>query len=201
MTISAPNFTRLQDGIKSVDDLRVRGPLNVALAYLSGSLVTQLNTHFGAVSTSISNHISVYASTRPTFQAHKNAVNQVSVSSATNVAVTFGTEEWDTGGFFSSSAWTPPAGKHRLSLSIEWLTNNAVDNEALTHFITKNGGAYRTFQHVRAGTAQNIGFCDSCLIDANGGDVFSVLVNKGGAGDGAINGAVARTWFSGEATS
>jgi hypothetical protein len=57
MTISSPNFTRLQDGIKNVDDLRVRGPLNVALAWLSGSLVTQLNSHFGQVSNSISAQI------------------------------------------------------------------------------------------------------------------------------------------------
>jgi hypothetical protein len=57
MTISSPNFTRLQDGVKSVDDLRVRGPLNVALAYLSGSLVTQLNSHFDAISQSVSTQI------------------------------------------------------------------------------------------------------------------------------------------------
>lgn len=54
MTISAPTFQRLQTGVTSADDLRVRGPVNVALAYLSGSLVTQLNSHFGEVSNSIS---------------------------------------------------------------------------------------------------------------------------------------------------
>jgi hypothetical protein len=69
MTISAPNFTRLQDGIKSVDDLRVRGPLNVALAYLSGSLVTQLNTHFDAVSNSISAALVTFLSTANTWTA------------------------------------------------------------------------------------------------------------------------------------
>jgi hypothetical protein len=69
MTISAPNFTRLQDGIKSVDDLRVRGPLNVALAYLGGSLVTQLNTHFDAVSNSISSRIATLLATTNTWTA------------------------------------------------------------------------------------------------------------------------------------
>jgi hypothetical protein len=51
MTISSPNFTRLQDGIKSVDDLRVRGPINTALAWLGGSLITQLNAAFNALPT------------------------------------------------------------------------------------------------------------------------------------------------------
>jgi hypothetical protein len=69
MTISAPNFTRLQDGIKSVDDLRVRGPLNVALAYLGGNLVTQLNTHFGAVSNSISAALVTFLATANTWTA------------------------------------------------------------------------------------------------------------------------------------
>jgi hypothetical protein len=79
MTISAPNFTRLQDGIKSVDDLRVRGPLNVALAYLSGSLVTQLNSHFGEVSTSISNALSVFRTTTVTW----SSPHTISLSSGT----------------------------------------------------------------------------------------------------------------------
>jgi hypothetical protein len=54
MTISSPTFTRLQTGVTSADDLRVRNPVNAALAWLSGDLVTQLNTHFGEVSNSIS---------------------------------------------------------------------------------------------------------------------------------------------------
>jgi hypothetical protein len=69
MTISSPNFTRLQDGVKSVDDLRVRGPLNVALAWLGGGLVTQLNTHFGAVSNSISAQIATLLATANTWTA------------------------------------------------------------------------------------------------------------------------------------
>jgi hypothetical protein len=69
MTISSPNFTRLQDGIKAVDDIRVRGPLNVALAWLSGGLVTQLNSHFGDVSQSISAALQAFRGTANTFTA------------------------------------------------------------------------------------------------------------------------------------
>jgi hypothetical protein len=71
MTISAPNFTRLQDGVKSVDDLRVRGPLNLALAYLSGSLVTQLNSQFDAISQSVSVQIAAQIATISTIGKHK----------------------------------------------------------------------------------------------------------------------------------
>lgn len=67
MTISSPTFQRLQDGIKSVDDLRVRGPINAALKWLSGDLVTQLNTHFGAVSQSISAQISTLLASNNTW--------------------------------------------------------------------------------------------------------------------------------------
>src|SRR5688572_8799746 len=98
MTISSPTFQRLQSGIKSADDLRVKEPINAMMAWLSGGLVTQLNTHFGAVSTSISAHISVYASNRPTFSAHKNGTGQTSITSNTDTKVTFGTEDWDVGG-------------------------------------------------------------------------------------------------------
>jgi hypothetical protein len=69
MTISSPTFTRLQDGIKSVDDLRVRGPVNAAIAWLGGDLVTQLNTHFGAVSTSISAALATFLATANTWTA------------------------------------------------------------------------------------------------------------------------------------
>jgi len=69
MTISAPTFQRLQDGIQRVDDLRVRGPINAALAWLSGDLVTQLNTHFDAVSNSISSALATLLATANTWTA------------------------------------------------------------------------------------------------------------------------------------
>src|SRR5688572_21418692 len=117
MTISSPTFQRLQSGIKAADDLRVKEPINAMMAWLSGGLVTQLNTHFGAVSTSISNAFSIYASTLPTFSAHKNGTDQISVSSAVATKVTFGTERWDVGGQWdaTTSTGTLAAGTHRLS--------------------------------------------------------------------------------------
>ncbi len=69
MTISSPTFQRLQDGIQRVDDLRVRGPINAALKWLSGELLTQLNTHFGDVSQSISVAIQLLKGTANTWTA------------------------------------------------------------------------------------------------------------------------------------
>jgi hypothetical protein len=197
MTISSPTFQRLQSGIKAADDLRVKEPINAMMAWLSGNLVTQLNTHFGAVSTSISNAISIYASTKPAFLAHKNGTNQDSIS-ATQTPITFSTEDIDIGGHFASDAWTPPAGRVRLTANIEWSPLNAVDNELLSIHIRKNGSAIRTHATGRAGTnftTQTI----STLDNANGTDAYSVSAQKGGAGDGRILGATTATWFCGEA--
>jgi hypothetical protein len=54
MTISSPTFQRLQSGIKSADDLLVRGPVNAMMAWLSGDMLTQINAQFNAISQSVS---------------------------------------------------------------------------------------------------------------------------------------------------
>jgi hypothetical protein len=54
MTISSPTFQRLQSGIKSADDLLVRGPVNAMMAWLSGDMLTQINAQFDAISQSVS---------------------------------------------------------------------------------------------------------------------------------------------------
>lgn len=69
MTISSPAFTRLQSGVTAADDLRVRGPVNAALAWLSGGLVNQLNTQFSAVSNSISSALAAFRGTANTWSA------------------------------------------------------------------------------------------------------------------------------------
>jgi hypothetical protein len=200
MTISAPNFTRLQDGIKSVDDLRVRGPLNVALAYLSGSLVTQLNTHFGAVSTSISAHISVYASNRPTFSAHKNGTGQTSITSNTDTKVTFGTEDWDVGGHFSDSTYTPPAGRYRLS-SVLTFTSGTADGGTYQCKLYKNGSQHRIGPVVAAGAATAVSAGIGALVESDGNDTFEIYARGSTASLLTISGSDALTWFSGEAIS
>lgn len=106
MTISSPNFTRLQDGIKSVDDLRVRGPINVALAWLGGSLVTQLNTHFGNVSNSISAALATFRGTANTWSAAQT-INLTTAGTAFTLISTDGGAGTGPGMDFDRQSGTP----------------------------------------------------------------------------------------------
>jgi hypothetical protein len=71
MTISSPTFQRLQSGIKSADDLRVKEPINAMMAWLSGGLITQLNSQFDAISQSVSVQIAAQIATISTIGKHK----------------------------------------------------------------------------------------------------------------------------------
>jgi hypothetical protein len=216
MTISTKTFQNLQPGVSAADDLRVRTPINQALQWLGEGLANELNAEFASISASLSNinaalaqisqsvsvqvaaAISVYVSTKPTFFADKNGTNQTSLTSGSPVQVTFGTERWDIGDYFASSTWTPPAGKYRITVAINWSSANGVDNELLITTLRKNGAAHRAIQHTRAGTGAQ-GFVATFLVEANGTDAFDVTATKNGAGDGTIIGSVSVTWFCGEA--
>ncbi len=212
MTISSPTFQRLQDGIKSVDDLRVRGPVNAALAWLSGDLLTQLNAHFDAISQSTSvqiqaaivafsnsNSIQIAAAiaAKPSFMAHKNGSAQGSIS-ATATPLTFGTETWDQGGFFASNGWTPPVGRFRISGSARFDTTNAVDNEALSLDIQRDGGTIARYTVARAGTTAPVTVAVTINISSSGSSVYTLAAIKTGAGVGNIEGGSNLTWFTGE---
>lgn len=196
MTISAPTFQRLQTGVTSADDLRVRNPVNAALAWLSGGLVTQLNTHFGAVSQSVSVQIAAFVAARPKFMAHKNGVSQVSIS-ATATPVTFDTEHFDVGGHYdtTTSGYTPPSGHVHLVASALFTGTSAVDGETLELRITKNGAAYARATVLRPGAGAHAVGTVSAIAAANGTDTFAVVATKSGAGTGAIQGNSFDTWF------
>jgi hypothetical protein len=223
MTITTKTFQNLQPGVQRVDDLRVRRPVNEALQWLGEGLVEELNTHFAAISQSvsvqiaaaitafsnsnsvqISSAISVYASNRPTFFVHKNGVDQTSIS-ANPTPLTFATEAFDVGGYFStstsSSAWVPPAGKYRLTLNIYFQNANAVANETIQAVILKNGSLHRQHDIVRPSTANELSVACSVIVEANGTDAFVGAARKSGAGTGTIEGDADRTWFCGEAIS
>jgi hypothetical protein len=215
MTISTKTFQNLQPGVSAADDLRVRTPINQALQWLGEGLPNELNAEFASISASLSNinsalaqisqsvsvqvaaAISVYASSRPTFRAHKNGSAQTSIS-ATNTPITFGTEDWDVGPYFASDIWTPPNGRYRLTVSLTWTNGNAVDNEILTTALQLNGANTLVAQHARAGTAQQT-FVDSFLVSVSGTVTIGVAATKSGAGDGSLSGNSALTWFCGEA--
>lgn len=132
---------------------------------------------------------------RPSFRAHKNGSAQGSIGAA-GVNITFGTERWDTGGYFASNGWTPPSGKIVLIVSLNWDSTNAVANEILTTTLVKAGSADSGVQHIRSGTGSAT-FIDTFIVDANGTDEFHIQASKSGAGNGQIDGTATATWFAG----
>ena len=112
---------------------------------------------------------------KPTFLAHKNGTDQTGVTSATDVKVTFGTEDWDTAGGFASSTFSPTvAGKYRLSASVNFDNTNGVDNELLTIMIYKNGSEHRRVQNRRNVAAGAQSTAISVIVDNDGNDTFEV---------------------------
>jgi hypothetical protein len=135
----------------------------------------------------------------PTFMATNGGVAQGSLTSATPVKITFGTETWDTGSYFASSAWTPPVGKYRVSAAVAVDNTNAVDNEPLTLSIYVGGSLFRSSVVRRAGTASKAGCHIATIVNPNGSQAVEVYITKGGAGDGQTTATAAEVWFCGEA--
>ncbi len=88
MTITTKVFHNLQTGVKAADDLRVRGPINDALNWLGKGLVDELNTHFGAISTSISAALATFLATANTWTAPQT----ISVATAGTILTLLSTE-------------------------------------------------------------------------------------------------------------
>jgi hypothetical protein len=198
MTISTKTFPNLQPGVSAADDLRVRTPINQALQWLGEGLPNEINDHFDAVSSSVSNYVSVYASARPAFRAFSSA-SQPSLTSTVFNQVVLDTETYDTGDYFSSSTWTPPLGKYRVSFGIEWSNTNGVDNENLEAQVRVAGTQISQWKFKRSGTgAQTI--AASCLVNVNGSQAVTLFTRKTGAGDGTLVAGSTATWFEGEAT-
>jgi hypothetical protein len=199
MTITTKTFQNLQPGVPRADDLKVRRPVNEALNWLGNGLVDELNTHFAAISQSVSVQISTHLSNRPTFSVHKNNVDQTSIS-ATATPITWSTELWDVGGYFASNAWTPPAGKYRLNVVLAFSNLNAVDAEALDIQLFRDGSVFKDASINRSGTAAET-VSLSVLVNASGAHVFDIRARKLGAGIGTVVGSTAQSWFEGEAIS
>jgi hypothetical protein len=136
----------------------------------------------------------------PTFNAHKNGSDQGSITSATPVKITFGTERWDVGDYYNAgtSVFTPAAGKYRISARLHFTATNAVDGEAVDVRLYKNAALYARSSILRGG-ASAAGNVLTVLVEANGTDTFEIYANKSGAGDGAIEGDSFDTWFEAEA--
>ena len=129
--------------------------------------------------------------TRAAFSANKGGTTQ-SVTAGTSTQITFGTKDFDIGGHFSGSVWTPPPGRYLLSAQALVLSGEAGATNSL--FLRKNGSMIRQAQAQWAGVG-SIGI--SAIVTANGTDTFELAINMGGTGSKTITGAATNTWFEG----
>jgi hypothetical protein len=131
------------------------------------------------------------------FRAHKNGSDQT-LTSATTTDITFGSEDFDIGGYFNTSTgrFTPPAGKYRLT-AVLYYSNGLVDQSQARTQINKNGSA-EAVAFISAASTGGHSIVASAIVEANGTDYFSVVGRAEGAGDKTINGGRTLTYFCGE---
>lgn len=128
------------------------------------------------------------------FRADKNGSNQTSFPSGAFTQVTFSNEQYDNGGYFASSAWTPPSGYVRMMAQI-YVSSGATNNVVGAVAIYKDGAIFQqsNFEQGAASCGPvNVVVDDNC----NGSNAYTVYAFVQGAGM-AINGTVNYTWFAG----
>ena len=132
-----------------------------------------------------------------TFSAHKNAVDQTGIATATSTKVTFETEDWDTNNNFASSRFTPSiAGKYHLIASVYYATS-VVDTMYVNIYIYKNGALWKGQNNRASGALDLTSFMD-VIVDANGTtDYFEVYTYHNAGTDRTIRGDVYYTYFQG----
>lgn len=133
------------------------------------------------------------------FKANKNGTDQTGIASATDTKLTFGTELWDTGGWYdtATSRYTPLiAGNYRFKINA-LISANVVDQAQCAAIIYKNGGvAGQNIIHASGSAAITVAV--DALISMNGTtDYVEAYVYGGGAGNKTVSGVDANTYFEG----
>jgi hypothetical protein len=157
-----------------------------------GRTVTLDATSVSASAISVAN---VQEFPRQAFSAHKKGTNQTSASHS----LTFGTEDFDIGGAYASSAWVPAAGKSRLKVQVQLTWTTAGTGNVILS-INKNGTAFREKFETYDTSDDSAHTIDlDCLVDANGTDSFTAAAVLSGTGVASvIAGATPRSFFCGE---
>ena len=130
------------------------------------------------------------------FHAHKNGTNQASILGTGGPdKITFGTEAYDTGGFYDTalSRWTPPAGSLHIDAAV--FLSGVVVGGGYNLNINKNGALFKlgTAYGVTGNVvAIRVNFDDTCT----GTDYYEVFVAGTTAG-ATCNGATANSYFTG----
>ncbi len=131
------------------------------------------------------------------FRAHKNGTNQTGLTSNAFTQVTFSTESYDVGGYFASSAWTPPAGIVRMMASVYVTATQTNDGFPAFIAIYKDGVIFARSNYAQNSVTTECGPINVVVDDnASGSNVYTVYVNCIGTNLTA-DGTSAFTNFSG----
>jgi hypothetical protein len=130
------------------------------------------------------------------FSAHKNGSDQTGIADSTFTKLTWSTEVYDSGNFFASDAWTPPAGKVSLT-SAGLLSGTWSAGAQMAISIFKNGSTFK--QANWYAPAANVGAVFIATEDVAGGsDVYDVRIFMDvSGGTGTVSGTANNTFFVG----
>jgi hypothetical protein len=133
--------------------------------------------------------------TPPCFSVNKNGSDQTGIADVTPTLVTWSTEVYDIGGFFSSNTWTPPAGKIFLHAAL-YITGTITAGALGVCYIYKNGSPFKQGPAV-AGT--NFAPTSVSIEDVAGGsDAYTVFAYIDvSASTGTVNGGTDLSYFMG----
>ncbi len=129
---------------------------------------------------------------KSSFIAHKNGTDQAISSPSTDTILTWSNEDFDLGGNFASSRWTPPAGI--VLLRAQAFVVPAAGPTPVEIAIYKNGVVARKVQQTITTSGGEVAIT---LMDPTGGtDYYEVSIMIGGT-TGTVNGQGAYTFFNG----
>lgn len=130
------------------------------------------------------------------FSANKNGSDQGSITANVETKITFGTEEWDTGGYYDAaqSRFTPPAGLYLFTARAAF-TGGVVDQQNAFVVLYKSGTAWRYGPAAPASGTGTIAPGLSLLVRVNGTDYYELYGAANGTGDKTVSGLATNTYF------
>lgn len=132
------------------------------------------------------------------FRVTKNAVDQTGIASNVATTLTWSTEDFDQGNFFTSNTWTPSAGLVNIKLRLLLPGTNQIVGNASIVQILKNGTAIANKVHTSAGTVVQESISLEVVDTAGGSDAYTASVTiTTNASTATVSGATAYTSFSG----
>jgi len=171
---------------------------SVGSAGVSGVSSIAGNTGAFTLSNGITNSTNdIRLSAKPAFLATKGGTDQTAIADSTFTQVTFGTEVFDTGGYFSSNAWTPPAGLVLMNSTL-LVSGTFSTGGQIAIMLYKNGVAYKQW-NVAASSSFSGGSPQFSISErASGTDVYTVYVYADTtSGTASVSGNTLHSFFSG----